>query len=363
MQRNGSPSANRCAASRKDDDDLLKLRVVWVSFAPLEKSAGGPTSPVASVRYRVTIPAAAVGAEGVESKVTHFGPGANRRTLLERFEGADAVVFGKLLAQPDGFARAAEQALDLVAQLRARGVVVLADYSDDHFADVKFGPAYRALANAVDRVVASTVGLADVISEQTPVPVSVITDPVEGARAEPRMPGQPPYSLLWFGHPVNLDTLQYGLPQLERVAARIPYSLTLMTAPGAGAEQLASKLPGRFRAWSTKALFEELRCCDAVVIPSNAYDPRKAVKSPNRFTEALWGGCFVIAHALPAYQELADYGWVGEDLGTGLSWFATHAGDTQERIRRGQTAITARFTPQAVAESWKAAILRTMGRS
>jgi hypothetical protein len=165
-----------------------------------------------------------------------------------------------------------------------------------------------------------------------------------------------PYRLLWFGHPLNLETLRYGLPQLERVAAEIPHSLTLVTAPSAGAEGLA----GRFRAWSAQAMREELQICDAVVIPSNPYDPRKAVKSPNRFTESLWAGRFVLAHALPAYEELACYGWVGEDLGEGLRWLAAHAREASVRIERGQAAVAARFTPQVIAEAWKAAILRTL---
>jgi len=273
-----------------------KRRLVWVSFAPLEKAAQALSSSVASVRYRLIIPARALDGDGFESRVTYVSAGANRRTLLERFQGAQAVVFGKLLAAPDGFTREAEQALELMAQLRARGVAVLADYSDDHFADPLRGPAYTAIANAVNGVVASTPGLAEVIKQHTSVPVSVITDPVEGLRAEPRVAERPPYRLLWFGHPLNLDTLKHGLPQLERVVAEIPHLLTLVTAPGAGAESFR---PGRFRAWSSQAMQEELQSCDAVVIPSNPHDPRKAVKSPNRFTESVWAGRFVLAHALP----------------------------------------------------------------
>ena len=68
------------------------MRIVWVSFAPLRKTDAGLSSDVASVRYRITLPAQAIGG----SKVTYVGSGANRRTLLERFAGADAAVFGKL---------------------------------------------------------------------------------------------------------------------------------------------------------------------------------------------------------------------------------------------------------------------------
>jgi glycosyltransferase involved in cell wall biosynthesis len=104
------------------------------------------------------------------------------------------------------------------------------------------------------------------------------------------------------------------------------------------------------------AVFQALRECDAVVIPSDPYDHRKKVKSPNRFTEALWAGRLVLAHPLPAYEQLADYGWVGEDLGEGLRWYAGNADAARRRIELGQAAVAERFTPQAVAAEWKSAI-------
>jgi glycosyltransferase involved in cell wall biosynthesis len=317
------------------------MRIVWVSFAPLRRTQAGFTSDVASVRYRMTLPAQAIPG----SKLTHVGPGANRRTLLERFAGAEAAVFGKIfdpsLAQP---------ALELAEALRKRGIKIIVDYSDDHFQHAALGPIYRAMAAAADALVASTPGLAEVLKAHTPMRVSVITDPVEGERGAPRAAIAPPPRLLWFGHPTNLDMLPLGLQQLgER---RINFALTVLTAPGSGAEALGH----RFRAWSTQALFEELRECDAVVIPSNPHDPRKAIKSPNRFTEALWAGRFVIAHPLPAYELLAAYGWVGEDLGAGLAWLLEHFGEAAERIRAGQEAVARDFSPQAVGRAWQAAI-------
>jgi hypothetical protein len=314
------------------------MKVVWVSFAPLEKTPRGLTAKLASARYRMLIPASVL--EG--SKVTHLPPGANRRTLMERFRGADAVVLGKFFSGDAG------QALDLVASLKDAGVPVLADYSDDHFSKPVLGDAYCALANTVDRVVASTPGLAEVIARYSSTPVSVVTDPVEGTQGEPRAPAGQPLRLLWFGHPTNLDTLQYALPALHGLAV----SVTLVTAPGTGAEQLGA----RFRPWSVQAVFDELRQCDAVIIPSNPHDPRKAVKSPNRFTESLWAGRFVLAHPLPAYQELADCGWVGEDLAEGARWLAAHGEEALQRVRRGQQVVAERFSPRAVGAAWRAAI-------
>jgi hypothetical protein len=308
---------------------------------------------MASVRYRMLLPAAALDDE-YESKVIHIAAGANRRTLVERFQGAHAVVIGKLFGP---FKEDPEQIPALVAALRARGTTVLVDYSDDHFTDPVQGGVYRALAHAASGVVTSTPALAELMKRYTAARVSVITDPVEGAQHPGHVPSQSPCRLLWFGNTQNLDTLKYGLPQLERVADTVPHTLTLMTAPGAGAEGMA---PLRFRPWSVPALGEALQECDAVVIPSNPYDPLKAVKSPNRFTESVWAGRFVLAHPLPAYQELADFGWVGEDLGEGLRWLAGNAGEALERIKRGQVAIAERFSPRAVGVAWKDAIRKAM---
>ena len=313
------------------------MRIVWVSFAPLRKTPASLTSDLASVRYRLALPAQAIAG----STLTHIGPGANRRTLLERFAGADAAVFGKVFDAALG-----EPALELAAALRQRGVKVIADFSDDNFAHPGIGPVQRAVANAADAVVASTPGLAAVLKEYTAAPVRVITDPVEGVRGAPRDSLRSPPRLLWFGHPLNLDTLRHALPQLAG------YPLTVMTAAGAGAEGLGD----RFRAWSTGALFEALAECDAAVLPSIPEDPRKAVKSPNRFTEALWAGRFVLAHPLPAYQALAPFGWVGEDLRDGLAWLGSHFEQAGERILAGQAWIEEHCSRAAVGRAWQAAV-------
>jgi len=317
------------------------MRIVWVSFAPLRKTAAGLTSDLASVRYRLTLPAQAIAG----SKVTYIGPGANRRTLLERFAGADAVVFGKLFD-----VSLADPALELAAELRKRGVRIIADYCDDYFVHPALGPAYRALANAADAVVASTPALAEVLRTQTPARVSVVSDPVEGERGEPSATvGRPP-RLLWFGHPLNLDTLPFGLDQLNE--RKLDFTLTIVTSPGSGAEVLGH----RCRPWSTQAVFEELRRCDAVIIPSDPHDPRKAVKSPNRFTESVWAGRFVVAHPLPAYEALAGYGWVGEHLGEGIAWLVDHFDEARQRVHAGQEAVARLFSLEAIGRAWQSAI-------
>lgn len=349
-------------------------RVVWVSFLPVAKGPRGLTSDFASVRYRLLLPAAELECRGWDSRVTYIGSQANRRTLLARFAGADAVILGKFAAPPEQLSSAFERLMDLVQALRAEGVKILSDFCDDHFADANLGPVHRSLLHGSDGAVASTPGLAKVLREQGHSSVSVITDPVEGQQKETGVrdfgtrpaSAEDPLRLLWYGHFSNLDTLIGAVPQLERFLGARPVMLTMISA-GTAAKQLAIQLNlawdhggsgCRFIPWTPDAVFNELANCDAVVVPSNPHDPRKAIKSPNRFTEAIWAGRFVVAHPLPAYEDLAEYGWLGEDFCDGLIWHGANPVESAERIRRGQAWIRERFTPSAVAESWSVTIRR-----
>jgi len=84
------------------------------------------------------------------------------------------------------------------------------------------------------------------------------------------------------------------------------------------------------------------------------------VKSPNRFTESVWAGRFVVANSLPAYESLAGAGWVGEDLTDGVRWMLAGPQEALARIRAGQAQIEREYSPDAIAERWKAAILEAL---
>lgn len=309
---------------------------------------------------------------GWRSRVTHVALTANRATLLKRFEGASAAIIGKLAYTDDqDFAKAAPTLLEVVGQLSSAGVKLIADFSDDHTVDPLRGGFVRQLANIADLLVASTPELAEVLRSLSPVAVRVITDPVEGKRGAPKdsaalaTPGVP-LRLLWFGHWNKVRRLAPGLAQLDCLAAASPVSLVLVTSPDFGAEKIAQEFNGRwrrtgsactFRPWSVSAVFEEMARCDAVVIPSDPYNPQDLVRSHNRFTESVWAGRFVIAHPLPSYRALADFGWVGEDLGAGLSAFVADRGGANRRILAGQDYIAQHFTPVIIAQAWSEALV------
>jgi glycosyltransferase involved in cell wall biosynthesis len=345
------------------------LRVVWLATAPIERTARGYSSPRASLRYRMTIPSAALERMGCESAICFLPPDADARQLLAPLKKAQVVIVGKIWYHPDTLPMLVPPLLSLLDKLRASGVKVIADFCDDAFDDRQRGTFDIGLASSVDAVVASTPALAEVLRTLTHAPVTTITDPVEGERGEPRVPAvlasREPLGLLWFGHPSNFDSLMAGLRELEPAAAESPFSLTALTTPGLGKEKELAALDQawrpagracRFRPWSAQATFEALRECDAVIIPSAPQDPAKAVKSPNRFTESVWAGRFVVAHPLPAYLPLAECGWVGEDLADGVRWLVKHPEEALARIRTGQALVASDYSPETIGRAWKNAV-------
>ena len=354
---------------------MKKLRVAWISTAALDKTARGLTSDQASMRYRMLIPSAALQALGCESSVLYAAPAANRRAILSRLDGMDAVVIAKLFIDERRLDQEAPGLLQLVAEIGARGIKLLADFSDNTFVHPRRGPVDRSLANIVDLVVASTPELAQLLRQETPVPVVSVTDPVEGGRGEPRVPADArspaaPLALLWFGHWTNFRTLQIAWEQLAPLAAERPLSMLVLSRPGGGHEEAVARMDAewrktgstcRFRPWSVATVFEALRECDAVVIPSDPQNPEKSIKSPNRFCESVWAGRFVVAHPLPSYQRLAAGGWVGADVAEGLRWMLARPDEALARIHAGQSAVAAAHSPQAVGQAWKRVIETAIG--
>ena len=315
----------------------------------------------------MTLPSEALRRLGCDSSISFLAPDADPRRLLAPLKRAHAVIVGKIWYHPTTLARLMPPVLSLLDRLRASGVKVIADFCDDSFHDRPRGTFDIGLANSVDAVVVSTPGLAEVLRALTPVRVTVVTDPVEGERGEPRVPQghRAPLELLWFGHISNFDTLIAGLRELEPAAAESPFSLLALTSQDPAREAALAEVDRawrgtgrscRFRPWSVQATFDALGSCDAVIIPSDPSDTAKAVKSPNRFAEAVWAGRFVLAHPLPAYEPFAASGWVGQDLKEGLRWLLQHPDEATARIATGQEIVLRHHSLDAVGQAWKRAI-------
>lgn len=331
------------------------MRITWFVEGALEQRDGQLTSSLASVRYRVLSPAQSLARHGHQVRIVRYDA-SQSLDVLEPVLHVDAVVISKVLSAWN---------LELVERARRGGARVVFDLCDDHFRNARLAPTYFGLCERADRIVCSTTEMAAVTKQHTGRDVAVIEDPFEAPAGEARFaPPADRLRLLWFGHPTNFDTLGSMIPRLARLAEESPLELHVVSDPaGTGIvaalsqveQQTAARLKTRFTPWSAEATWQAMADADLVVVPSGP-DQRKQVKSPNRVIESIRGGRFVTAYPVPSYRQFAEYAWLGEDVSQGVRWALRHPEQVRERIRRGQDYIAARFSPDAIASKWDAAL-------
>lgn len=330
----------------------------FFSFAPISRHNGQLHSDLASTRYRIIIPALQLARRGHAINLGHIAP-----TSTAEIDPAtvpdDVVVFAKTLFPP---------AINLARKLRARGARIAFDLCDNYFNHDLHGTDYREaaleLAALADVVITSTPTLQEQIRKYTGRDATIISDPVEGPRAEPRCPTAPArLRALWFGHPSNWNTVVEALPELAALAATRPLELTLITRQsddvGASFPKLVEKfggvLPMTFKHWHADILWPELAACDLVIIPSLRNEFHVA-KSPNRVVESLWAGRPVIAHPLPSYLPFSDYAYIGRSLSEGILATLADPAATCRRIDAGQDYIRSHHSAWAIGNSWEEAL-------
>src|SRR5258706_9549164 len=290
------------------------MRILFATVAPLRQGAAGPTSDLASARYRVLIPAQSLARMGHQVQLASLGPGGWPQQVKDA--PCDVLVISK------SFHAANE---DLAKAMRARGVKVVVDLCDDHFESPEFGGHFRNLVALADTVVASTDAMAEAVKRHTGRDSIVITDPVEGPRGFPKFaPKLPWLRVAWFGHPSNLDGIAAKAAELTALAGHVPVHLSIVTAAWPQTPpfiaQLAGANPAKLRLelvpWSMDATWKTLAEADLTWIPV-AESTRTAVKSPNRLLESLWAGRMVVADPVPSYTPFADLVPLGKGLMAG----------------------------------------------
>ena len=368
------------STGRRPGSAVCALRKVsWISQAlPTGLLDDKLKSPFASVRYRLLIPARELQNRGIENVV--ISPEADARRNEELLAGSSAAVFGKLsIFDPRAFRESARQHIALAARAQSLGIKVIADICEDRFDHELLGGYWRDMVRMADKVVTSTVYLAELVREAGAQEVEIIPDPVEGQGGDPRFDAdlvteagadKPDgrarrLRILWFGHQSNLDEVEEFLPALDRwAAARSIYvDFDIVTAAGFGVEKLVEErmVAGsgarvRYVEWSLEAADGALRNCDFVIIPATLHISRKKSKSANRLTESLHAGRFVLAHPVPSYLEFAKYAWISDDLLEGMEWALANPHSVVDRIKAGQQLIRSNYLPGEIALRWANAV-------
>jgi SAM-dependent methyltransferase len=329
------------------------MRFLFATAAPLREGPAGPTSDLASARYRVLIPARQLARLG--HQVQLCTPGPQGYPPAAATADVDALVISKSFdAANESLARSA----------KARGVRVITDFCDDHFAHQQLGPHFRALAALADTVVAATPAMAEAVRAHTSREAIVITDPVEGRRGLPGFaPRLPALRVLWFGHPSNVNGIFERAAELAALSRLMSVRLEVLTTP---APEIAARLAaisqpsaGRIETvltpWSLEATWTALAETDLVWIPVQDV-AAKAVKSPNRLVEALWAGKPVVADAMPGYQPYADLMPVGTGLDKGVSAFLSDPASTNRRVAEAQRRIARDHSAYGCGNAWARAL-------
>ena len=124
-------------------------------------------------------------------------------------------------------------------------------------------------------------------------------------------------------------------------------------------EHLRRRHPGFelvFTAWSLQSTEAAIERSDVVLLPQEHATAWGRVKSHNRIVSAIRGGRLAVASPVPAYQELASFAWVGEDLAAGVRWALAQPEEAAARVAVGQMYVESRFAPQAVGRRWAEAL-------
>lgn len=323
-------------------------------------------SPVASIRLRCLMPAAGLRALGHRTALVSLADLARPGAAEPLRDPAVPVVLGKptpgtFVRHPDICTRALD-VLDRLADVRP----VHADVCD--LLTDETGPVGRHRDLVLRRFVPIVPGrwLADhyrPLCRHAPI---VIEDPTETRQpAPPRFRPGATLNLAWFGN--------WG-PGTDRLLARTlagigdpgrPLRLVIVAQPEAADAigRLARAAGDRLQApcrverqdWSREAVAEVLADADAVLLPQPAGDPRADAKSHNRMVETIRHGRLALAAPIPAYRELAAFGWVG-DPGEGLRWALAEPTAAEARINAGQAEVARRFAPDVIARRWAEAL-------
>ena len=330
-------------------------------MAPLRQGPAGPTSDFASARYRVLIPAQQLARLGHTVQLLTVPHGAATPPQL-RDVACDTLVLSKSY-NPGNEA--------VIAGLKARGVRIVADFCDDHFEKPEIGAHFRNVAALADELVAATPAMAEVLRARTGREATVIPDPVEGPRREPRFaPRLPRLRIAWFGHPSNIPGIIDRSPDLKALAAQMAVHLTLVTEVNADTREFAqavagfdpSRLSVELVSWSPEATWAALEAADCVWIPVAAMD-KNIVKSANRLVEALWAGRLAIADSLPSYAPFADLVPIGKGLAQGVLAALADPPAAEKRISEAQRRIGRDFSGFAIGQQWARAAGDTAARA
>jgi glycosyltransferase involved in cell wall biosynthesis/tetratricopeptide (TPR) repeat protein len=331
-----------------DDSSSQTNRLIWFTAGDIKNIEGKNTSNLASARYRVISPINALTTMGWQSEIVNESAAQAKSGWGESSPRAgDTVIISKVFTH---------HGVIMAKDAKSRGAKVIVDMCDNFLTHPKYGVIQHELLACADAVVTATESLKDAFIQVGKKVDAVISDPVEFQRGDIKFSPNNILNILWFGHPVNIDTLSECLPSIALLSQSIPLKLQVVTNLPNGQQDLDTIVPkglnANYISWSVSATEKAIADCDLVIIPT-VHNDFKNAKSPNRLLEPLWAGRMVVAGPIPAYQPFGDSAWIGKDIVEGIKWCLANPKEVVKRIAQGQADIEKYFTEQAIGLQWE----------
>jgi hypothetical protein len=214
------------------------------------------------------------------------------------------------------------------------------DVCDDWFADKELGPFYREMVRRAAVVTCNSDVMRFRIHQETGRAATVIPDAFEREEWAPSW-GE---GLLWFGNPLNLPDFFRAVQKLEGLD--LPLGCISRHE-----DYMSEELRQLIIPWSPTAMDKGFKSAAVVILPTGA----SPAKSANRLIESVRAGKFVVAEPLPAYEEFADFMWVG-DIRQGVEWAVANKAECFKRVKRAQKYIAKHYSIDVIGEKWLAAV-------
>ena len=325
---------------------------------------------VASARLRCWHVVRGLQALGMDARIHRAGDAAPRTLVLsKRYDPASIAQAQALRA--------------------AHGTRLLLDLCDNHFHNDHPTPFFIERAQqlaqavrAVDRVVAASPMLAQVIREQVsaPPPIEVIGDLIERRldpprrwrerlegrwqllwlrRALARAGAAPGRRLVWFGNHGS-PNVEGGMQDLASIQSTLqrhhrqrPLSLTVISnsVERYRAMRALWRFPSCYLRWSSANFDDALTLHDVALIPI-APNPFTLCKTANRVATASVHGLAVAADRIPAYEEFGDCIAL-DDWEAGLARLMDDHAHRQHSVAQAQQLLDTRYAPAVICACWR----------
>ncbi|MFM8900433.1 MAG: hypothetical protein ACKOF9_10875 [Burkholderiales bacterium] len=359
------------------------MLIHWIVDGVTGNWTDGWSSVLASNRYRAIFPAAALKALGHEIVFL-----STEKWIWSRYcnPKPSVIVIGKLLPSHNDSGRfkyLSEQIKKNAEEALQAGVLLIADFNDDHFDHPLLGNHWCEMARIAQVCTAGTPSLAQRVREFTNSDIVIVDDPLGNKKNEPMifkrdgllirqlyrfLPGQAGNCLrfVWYGNVVNWGPMQRWAQALAPLKDSCPFSIKIVTREDDKVDRFidefnrlySPRATMEFISWSEDAQQKAVLDSHIVLIPSDSNDPKKLVKTSNRLVDGLNAGRYVIASELPAYQGYSNYVALTENPLAAVENYLETGERVLSMIAAGQAVVQHQCGPHAIAKQWEAVFQR-----